>query len=199
MSNIARPPLQLLALVALVMVTACGEDPTTATADTVADTAQSADTATSTDATEDADVDAQDVADGADDDVSDTVAEDAAPTGDATPGCDYLDDRKVAKCHGVWVTVLYWSDWGDASCPTWWQLGTDTVATLDELETELECDVDCVLTAKNAFSFIDCDGHRNGWESYAGADGCGEAYGTADGIYTDLCAWPAYTCHCEEE
>ncbi|PKN56970.1 MAG: hypothetical protein CVU56_13360 [Deltaproteobacteria bacterium HGW-Deltaproteobacteria-14] len=126
------------------------------------------------------------------------VAEVDGATTDAVAHCSYLDDRMLVKCHGVWTAVLYWSDWGDPSCPTWWQIGPDRFETTADLAAGFSCEVECVLHATIAVDFIDCDGHRNGYEVYEGADGCEVAYGTSGGVFTDLCLWSAQTCHCEE-
>ena len=176
-------------------LTACGDGaagtandtvaPDTGGADTLdADGAEPTDTTDTTDAAE-VDADAA------------TIDADAVAT-DAIAHCSYLDDRMLVKCHGVWTSVLFWSDWGDPSCPTWWQIGPDRFETTADLAADFSCEVDCVLRATTAVDFVDCDGHRNGYEVYEGPEGCEVAYGTSGGIFTDLCLWPAQTCYCEQ-
>lgn len=184
-------------LLAGLLLAACG-DSTSGSVDatTLIDTA-SADTAAVDDVPTDDDVAVADADDAGPDD-ADASADDGSADADDASSCQYLDDRKLVKCHQVWTAVLYWSDWGDPECPTRWQLGTDSVDTVEALASRFQCDVDCILSASIAVDFIDCDGHRNGYEQYAGPDGCEVAFGTSNGIYTDLCQWPSYTCYCEQ-
>lgn len=174
-------------LTALSPLAACGDDTRAPTADTVntVDTAPLAD-GEPVDAFDAGDVNAID---------NDGDALDAADA-----GCTLFDEPRLLLCHGVWTRVSLWSDWGNASCATHWTFGPDTYASVEALAAAVGCDATCVLRATMAVDFVDCDGHRNGFETYESDSACGgPVYGTASGVYTDLCLWPLYACHCEEE
>ncbi len=132
--------------------------------------------------------------------LADATVADAADTAAVdTSHCNPLDDPQAIKCDGIWRQVRFWSDWGNASCPTWWTHGTDSYGTIEALAADLACDAGCVFVAYQAVTVLDCDGHRTGYEVYRGPDGCGDpVFGTPIGLLEDLCDWPALACNCEE-
>jgi len=191
------------ALALLALAPACGDDDARSAAP---DTALAADARVSdvTDVTDD-DADPQGADTVAppdvDDDASPSDADATATDADASDAsaCTFFDEPRLVFCHGLWTRVSVWSDGGDPTCGAYWTFGPDRYETLEALAAGVGCDGTCVLAATVAVDFIDCDGHRNGYEVYEAADDCGgPAYGTADGVYTDLCLWPLRSCSCED-
>ncbi len=191
--------------VCLLLLNACsddakgGSDADTTTADSAGDSA--GDTAgdsageTSPDA---ADPDAADP-DTVEPDTStpDTTADSEADTA----ACEYFEERELITCGQANVQILHWKDFSTAGCAPYYTRGDRRYDTVEALAAAEGCDATCVYVARQAVDFIRCDGQgRSGWETYqADGAGCLEAlYSTPDGIFTDVCLWAQYACHCEE-
>jgi len=117
-----------------------------------------------------------------------------------TAACEYLDERELITCGQANVQILHWKDFGPAGCAPYYTRGADRYETIEALATAEGCDATCVYVARQAVSFIRCDGlGRSGWETHnADGEGCLEAlYSTSDGIFADLCLWAQYACYCE--
>lgn len=137
-------------------------------------------------------------------DVEDVWAPDAEPDGqpDVVAACDATFEVPVILlCGDVYTLFLYWSDWADETCPTWYTpTGPDPVAyaTLEALADAEGCDAECLYVATTAVDFVNCNGNKSGYEVYEAGDACpGPVHGTPDGIYESLCDWGAYDCYCE--
>jgi hypothetical protein len=168
-----------------------------ATADVQGDS--SADVQNDSSLAQDADVAAQSDAE----DTASTDASDVASDADISK-CEYFDNPVFLPCDPNRERpsqVLEWEAVGgaDAGCPTYYSKDGDEFPSLEALADAKSCDTTCVYRAFQAVSFIRCDGQgRSGYELFtAPGEGCLEAlYRTADGLFTDLCVWPAYLCYC---
>ncbi len=120
--------------------------------------------------------------------------------------CEYFENPVYVPCNPNPERpsqVLEWEAAGgaDAGCPTYYSKDGDEFSSIEALAEAKGCDTTCVYRAFQAVDFIRCDGQgRSGYEVFtASGEGCLEAlYRTADGLFTDLCVWPAYLCYCGE-
>lgn len=119
-----------------------------------------------------------------------------------TSVCAYVDVPLIFQCAGRYTAVAYSVDTGPggAGCPPFYMIGGARRDKLEALAIADGCDIACRYEAVESVSFVRCQGGRAGYDVYeARGAGCfGPLYATADGILTDLCAWPDRACRCTE-
>lgn len=207
------------ALVISTLVAACGGDSGTAgSADATVATDAAADTAgadtSQTDATAD-DASATEPADASDatqagdvpspnDTSSPTDADDAGdadPDSGDTSSCMYFEEPRLLMCEGELTQALFWQDFGDAGCASYYSLGEAEYPTLEALVAAQGCDGSCEYIATISVDVLGCvNGRRTGFDVYhASGEGCLEAvYNTPDGPLADICDWPERACYCDD-
>lgn len=111
-----------------------------------------------------------------------------------------FEDTMILSCGETYRTVRYWSDWGNPACPTWWTSSTSPgveFPTAEAVAADLGCDATCVYIAVVAASLLNCDGNKTGYDFYESKPCAKGVYATSDGVFEDLCDWPAYACNCD--